>query len=105
MEEFFPEPIHVSFLNEYDCVLQFSTEFELHKIAVEPQQILQWFGYDIVITCEVVTKDKLNDIEQGREEPNPLPSLDITGKNFKNPIVSAHQIEQQVERATQSITN
>ena len=43
------------------------------------QQIIQWFGYDVVITCQVVTKDKLSEIEQGREEPNPYPSLDITG--------------------------
>ena len=61
-------------------MLEISTEFELHKIAVDLQQISQWFGYDVVITYEVVTKDKLNNIEQGREEPNPPPSLDIMGK-------------------------
>ena len=55
---FLPEPVHVSLLNEYDYVLEFSTEFELPKIAVDLQHILLWFGYDIVITCEVVTKDK-----------------------------------------------
>ena len=93
------------FLNEYDCVIEFSMEFELHKIAIDLQQIFQWFGYDVVITCEVVSKDKLNDIEQGREEPNPPPSLDITGKKFETATVSAQQIDQQVERATQSITD
>ena len=86
------------FLNEYDCVLEFPTKFELCKIAVDLQQIMQWFGYDVVITCEVVNKDKLNEIEQGREEPNPSSSLDVTGKNFETPTVSAQQIEQQVER-------
>ena len=50
-----PEPINVSFLNEYDCVLEFSTEFELHKIAMNLQQIFTvvwlwcryhlWCGY------------------------------------------------------------
>ena len=66
---------------------------------------MQWFGYKVVITCEVVTKEKLKDIEQGREEPNPFPTLDITGKNFKTTTVSAQQIEQKVERVTQSIAN
>ena len=42
--------VNVSFLNEYDCVLEFSTELELHKIAGDVQQIMQWFGYDVVIT-------------------------------------------------------
>ena len=27
-----PQPIHVSFLNEYDYVLEFSNNFKLHKI-------------------------------------------------------------------------
>ena len=49
-------------------MLEFPTEFELCKIAMDLQQIMQWFGYDVVITCEVVTKDKLNEIEQGKEE-------------------------------------
>ena len=58
-----------------------------------------------MITCEVVTKDKLNNIEQVREEPNPpTPSLDITGKKFQTPTVSAQQIEQEVEKATPIIT-
>ena len=106
MKAFLPEPIHVSFLNENDCVLEFPTKFELYKIAVDLQQMMQWFGYDVVITCEVVTMDKLNEIEQGREEPNPSPSLDITGKNFKTHTVSAQQIEQQVETmAPQNIVN
>ena len=70
-------------------VLEFSTEFELHKIEVNLQQILQWFGYNVVVTCEVVTKDKLNDIEQGREKPNLPPSMDIMGKNVITPNVSA----------------
>ena len=75
-----PEPNNVSFLNGYDCVLEFLTGFALHKIAMNLQQIMQWFGYDVIISCEVVTKDRLHEIEQGREEPNPSPSLDITGK-------------------------
>ena len=49
------------------------------------QQITQWFGYDVVITCEVVTKDQLNDIEKGKEEPQLSSSLDVTGKIFKPP--------------------
>ena len=63
-------------------MLEFSTEFGLCKIAVDLQQIMQWFGYDVVIMSEVVTKDKLNEMEQGREEPNPSPHLDITGNIF-----------------------
>ena len=59
---FLPEPIHVSFLNGYDCMQQFPTEFELCKIAMDLQQIIQWFVYDVVITCEVVPKDNLNEI-------------------------------------------
>ena len=77
----------------------------MHRIAVDLQQISQWFGYDILITCEVVTKGKLNGIEQGMEESNLPSSFDIMGKNFKIPTLSAQQIEQQVERATQHITN
>ena len=57
-------------------------EFELHKIAVDLQQISQWFGYDVVITCEVVSKDKLDNVGHGREEPRLPPSLDIMGKIF-----------------------
>ena len=60
--------------------------FELCKIAMGLQQITQWFSYDVVITCEVVAKDKLNEIEQGREEPNPSPSLDVIGKTLKLPL-------------------
>ena len=62
-------------------------------------------GYDVVITGDMVNKDKLNVIEQGRAESNLSPSLDIMGKNFISPSVSAQKIEQQVERVTQSITN
>ena len=71
---FLPEPIHVSFLNEYDCMLEFPPNFNYVK-----QQWMQWFGYDVVIICKVVTKDKLNEIEQSRKKPNPSPSLDVTG--------------------------
>ena len=90
------EPINVSFLNDYDCMLEFSTDFELHKIAMNLQQIKQWFGYDKISTCEVVTRDRLHEIEQGRGEPNPSPSLDVTGKIFATPTASVQQIEQQV---------
>ena len=58
---------------------------------------MQWLGYDVLVNCEVFTKDKLNGIEQGRKEPNPPPNLDITRKNLKNPTVSSQQIEQQIE--------
>ena len=37
MKAFLPEPVHVSFLNEHDCVIEFSTEFELHKKEVDLQ--------------------------------------------------------------------
>ena len=67
-------------------MLEFPTEFELHKIAADLQQIMQWFGYDVAITCEVITKDKLNDIEQDRGEPNLCPSLVVTGKKLKLPL-------------------
>ena len=86
-------------------VLEFSAAFELNKIAVYFQQISLWFRYDMLITCEMVSEDKLGYIWYGREEPNPHPSLDITGQHVENPTASAHQIEQQVERATQSITD
>ena len=86
-------------------MLEFPTEFDLCKIALDFQQITQWFGYDVVITFEVVTKDKLNEIEWGREEPNPSPSLDITGKNVETATFSTQQIEQWVERVTQNIAN
>ena len=86
-------------------MLEFPTEFEAHKIALDLQQIVQWFGYYVVITCEGATKDKLNEIEQGRKESNPSPSLDVTGKNFETLTVSAQQIKQQVERVTQNIAN
>ena len=69
-------------------MLEFSTEFELHKIAMDLQQITQWFGYEAVITCEVVTKDRLNETEQSKEEPNPSPSLDVTGENLETPTTS-----------------
>ena len=89
---FLPEPIYVSFLNEYGCVLEFVTEFELHIIKIDLQQIMQWFIYDVVIICEVVTKDKLNEIEQGSEEPNSSPILDVKGKNFETPTVSSQKM-------------
>ena len=63
MRTFLPVPVHVSFLNEYDCVLEFPTEFELHKIAGDLHQISQWFGWNVVITCEVVSKDMLDNLE------------------------------------------
>ena len=47
------------FLNEYDCVLEFSAEFVLSKITIDLQKISWWFSYDIVVTCDVVPKDKL----------------------------------------------
>ena len=50
----------------------------------------------------MVSKDKLSEGEQGREEPNLTPSLDIIGKHFETLTVSAQQTEQQVERTTQS---
>ena len=104
-KHFFQNLFMLVFLNEYNCALEFPTEFEPCKIALDLQQNMQRFGYDIVMTCEVVTKDKLNEIEQGREEPNPSPSLDVTEKTFETPTVSAQQIEQQVERVTQNIAN
>ena len=44
-------------------------------------------------------------MEQGREENNSPPSLDVIGKHFETTNVSAQQIEQQVERVTQNIAN
>ena len=67
------------------------------------KQIMQWFDYDVIITCEVVTKEGLHEIEQGKKEPSPPPSLDVTGKNFETPPV--WQIEQQVQRVTQNIVD
>ena len=69
-----PEHIHVSFLNEYDCMLGFPTEFELHKTAMDLQKITQnW---------------KLNWVE-----PNPSPSLDVIRKIFETPTSADQQIE------------
>ena len=53
----------------------------------------------------MVTKDRLHDIEQVRKEPNPSPSLDVTGKTFETPTASVQQIEQQVQRVTQNIVD
>ena len=92
------------FLNQYDCVLEFSAEFAMSKIVMDLQKIPWWFSYDVVITCVAVPEVKLENIRHGREGPGPCPSLDIKGQNFKTPNASAHQIEQ-VERATQSITD
>ena len=50
-----PEPTCISFLNEYDSELEFSNNLELHKIPMDLQQITQWFGYNVVVTCKVVT--------------------------------------------------
>ena len=101
-----PEPINVSFLNEYDCVLELSTDFDLHRITMNLQQIIQWFGYDVIITCEVVTRDTLHELEQEREESNSSSSLDVTGKkNFETLTASMQHIEQQVERVTQSMVS
>ena len=66
------DPINVSFLNEYNCLLEFATDFDLHKITMTLQQITQWFGYDVIVNCEVVTRDKLHEIEQCREEPGSI---------------------------------
>ena len=82
MRAFLPEPVHVSFLHEYGCVLEFSTECELHKIAVDLWQISQWFGYDVVITCEVVSEDKLDDVGHGREQPSLPPQFGHHGEKF-----------------------
>ena len=94
-----PDPINLSFLNEYNCVLEFATDFDPQKIAIALQQITQWFGYDVVVNCEVVTKDRLHEIEQCRDEPDPSPTLDITGKNFETQTSSVQHIEQQVEKS------
>ena len=92
-----PDQINDSFLNEYDCVLEFATDFDPYKIAMTLQQITQWFGYDAILNCEVVTRDRLHEIEQCGEEPDPSLSLDITGKNFETPTSPVQHIEQ-VER-------
>ena len=81
-----PEQLHVSFLNEYGCVLEFLTEFKLNKFAMNLQQITQWFGYDVVITCEVVTKDKLNKIEQVKEEPQPSHRRQAMRNSYHNAV-------------------
>ena len=36
-----PDPINVNFLNEYGCVLEFTTDFDLHKITMTLQQLTQ----------------------------------------------------------------
>ena len=106
MKAFLPEPVKVSFLNKHDCVVEFSADFGLQTIVVDLQQTSQWFGYDVMITCETVTKDKLNDIEQGKGGTQPAPpQFGYHRKKFKSPTVSAQQIERQVQKATQSITN
>ena len=69
------------------------------------QQITQWFCYDVIVTCEVVTRYRLHEIEQCREEPDLSPSLNITGKNFETPTASVQHIKQQLEKVTQSIVN
>ena len=38
-KSFVLEPIHISFLNGYDCVLEFSAGLELSKIAIDLQKI------------------------------------------------------------------
>ena len=48
------------------------------------QQITQWFGYDLVITCEMVTNDKLHGTEWNRVESNPSPSFGCYRKKFLN---------------------
>ena len=58
----------------------------------------------MIVNCEVVTRGRLCEIEQCREEPDPPLSLDITGKNFEMPTSSVQHIEQ-VERVIQSIVN
>ena len=86
-------------------MLEYATDFDPQKITMTLQQITSWFGYDVMVNCEVVTRDRLHEIEQGREEPNPSPSLDIRGKNFEAPTSSIQHIEQQVERVIQNIVN
>ena len=49
-------PVNVSFLNEYDCVLEFAPDFDPQKIAMTLQHITKWFGYDVTVNCEVVTR-------------------------------------------------
>ena len=78
-------------------MLEFVADFDPHKLAITLQQITQWFGYDVILTCEVVPRDRLHKTEQCREEPDPSPSLDV--------IASVQHIKQQVERVTQSIAN
>ena len=53
----------------------------------------------------MVTKDRLHEIEQGREGPNPSPSLDVTWKNFESPTASVQQIEHQFQRVAQNIAD
>ena len=47
-KHFFQNLFILSFLNECDCMLELPTEFKLCKIAKDLQQIMQWFGYDVV---------------------------------------------------------
>ena len=68
-------------------MLEFASDFDPHKIAMTLQQITQWFGYDVIVNCEVVTRDRLHEIEECREEPNSSPSLDITEENVETPNI------------------
>ena len=36
------------------------------------QQIMQWIAYDVIFTCEVVTKDRLHEIEESGRNPTHL---------------------------------
>ena len=65
-------------------MLGLTTNFDLHKIAMPLQEITQWFGNDVIINYEVVTRDRLHEIEQCREEPDPSPKFRYHREKFWN---------------------
>ena len=63
---------------------------------------MQWFGYD-VMTCKVVTKDKLNEIEQGKENAQPSLSLNVIGKYFRTSTTSVQQLNKKYKELPKTL--
>ena len=60
-----PLPFHINMLNEYECNVEYSRR--LGQVARIFHKVETWFGYDVDISCNVVSPDKLHEVSQIRQ--------------------------------------
>ena len=91
------KPTNISFLNEYEAVFAFSTEYDANRIAVSLQKIVSWVSFNVEVSCTVAGPDQLVNINRGQTGSEP--SLNAEGKDFHTP--DHQQIDHPLEQAIQ----